>query len=199
MQDILALGLKRLKQTRIRKLRMVAIALALSLVVSLDVFWVLRQPGLTLAGDADCRITEHTHDALCQSGEGPCELTEHIHTIECYSDETADVETQLDWQKLFTDYPYTESLRNNLVGIAKTQVGYTESTANFWVDDNGIRHGYTRYGAWYGAPYNDWAAMFVSFCLHYAGADADAFPGNAGANSMAERWKVLGRYAAANT
>lgn len=199
MQDILAESLRRLKRTKARRMRMAVILLALSLFVSLDVFWILRQPGLTLAGDADCRITEHTHDDQCQSVEQACDLTEHVHTIACYSDKEADVETQLDWQKLFADYPYTESLRENLVGIAKTQVGYSESTLNFEVGSDGIRRGYTRYGAWYGAPYSDWSAMFVSFCLHYAGADPEEFPGNAGAASMAELWKALGKYAPADT
>ena len=194
MQDILAESFKMLKRNRVRRTRMIAILLVLSLIVSLDVFWVLRQPGLTLAGDADCGITEHTHDDACQSGETPCNLAEHIHTVACYSDETADVETQLDWQKMFADYPYTENLRENLVGIAKTQVGYVESTRNFRVDNNGKRHGYTRYGAWYGAPYNDWSAMFVSFCLHYAGADPEEFPPNTGAASMAKLWKNRGKY-----
>ena len=199
MQDILAEGLERLKQTRVRRMRVAVILLVLSLIVSLDVFWVLRQPGWTLAGDADCGIIEHTHDETCQNGEVPCNRIEHVHTIDCYSDETADVETQLDWQKLFADYPFTGDLRKDLVGIAKTQVGYTESQYNFEIDREGTRRGYTRYGAWYGAPYNDWSAMFVSFCLHYAGADPGEFPGNSGANSMAVKWKQLGKYADAGT
>ena len=147
MQDILAESIRILKRGRARRKRMIAILLVLSLLVSLDVFWILRKPGLTLAGDADCRITEHTHDELCYSQEAPCTLPEHVHTIACYADETADVETQLDWQKMFADYPYTDNLQQDLVGIAKTQVGYRESTENFQVDDSGIRHGYTRYGA----------------------------------------------------
>ena len=169
MRDILGESLRKLRKIRVRKTRMIAILLVLSLVVSLDVFWWLRQPGLTLAGDADCGITEHTHDAGCRNGEKPCELVEHIHDISCYSDDTADVETQLDWQKMFEDYPYTGDLRSDLAGIAKTQAGYTESKRNFHVGSDGIRRGYNRYGAWYGTPYTDWSAIFVSYCLHYAG------------------------------
>ena len=190
MGDILGESLKQLKISRLRRTRLIAIVLALSLIVSLDVFWVLRQPGLTLAGDADCKIVEHLHDTYCT----PCTQEEHVHTIECYADETADVETALDWQNMFADYPYTGDLRKDLVGIAQTQVGYTESVQNFEVDGNGVRRGYTRYGAWYGAPYHDWSAIFVSFCLQYAGADPEQFPGNLGANSMAERWNALGKY-----
>ena len=195
MQDILSESLKKLKRKRLRRTRMLAILLVLSLVVSLNVFWSLRQPGLTLAGDADCGMIEHTHDEKCQNGETPCKLTEHVHTIECYSYETTDVESQLDWQKMFEDYPFTGNLCKDLVGIAKTQVGYSESKLNFKVNQNGIRHGYTRYGAWYGTPYSDWSATFVSFCLHYSGAPPDKFPINTGATSMAEQWKRLGRYA----
>ena len=159
MQDILSEALKKLKKRRARRTRMLAVLLALSLVVSLDVFWSLRQPGLTLAGNADCLIVEHTHDVSCQSGETSCKLTEHVHTLACYANKTADVESQLDWQKMFEQYPFTGNLGKDLVGIAKTQVGYTESRLNFEVNQDGIRHGYTRYGAWYGTPYNDWSAI----------------------------------------
>ena len=197
MQDILSESLRKLRKIRVQKTRMIAILLVLSLVVSLDVFWWLRQPGLTLAGDADCGIVEHTHDDSCQGTETPCNLIEHIHDISCYSDDTADVETQLDWQKMFEDYPFTGNLHEDLVGIAKMQVGYSESKLNFKVDQDGVRHGYTRYGAWYGTPYSNWSATFVSFCLHYAGADENQFPINSGATSMAEQWKSLGNYAKA--
>ena len=195
MGDILGESLRKLRKIKVRKTRMIAILLVLSLIVSLDVFWWLRQPGWTLAGDADCGIVEHTHDEACQNGESPCELTEHVHDIYCYSDDTADVETQLDWQKMFADYPLRGDLRSDLVGIAKTQVGYRESTRNFQVGSDGVRRGYNRYGAWYGTPYTDWSALFVSFCLHYAGADPGKTPGNTGANAMAETWKSLGKYA----
>ena len=195
MQDILGESLRKLRKIRVRKTRMIAILLVLSLVVSLDVFWWLRQPGLTLAGDADCGVVEHTHDEGCQNGETTCNLIEHVHEVSCYSDDTADVETQLDWQRMFADYPYTNNLRSDLVGIAKTQVGYTESKLNFHVGSDGVRRGYNRYGAWYGTPYSDWSALFVSFCIHYAGADPSEAPGNTGANTMAETWKKLGKYA----
>ena len=192
MQDILGESLRKLKRIRVRRSRIIAIILVLSLIVSLDVFWVLRQPALTLAGDADCGIVEHAHDASCQSGDSHCHLEEHTHTLACYTDETADVESQLDWQKMFADYPYSGDLPTDLAGIAKTQVGYAESTENFAIGSDGIRRGYTRYGAWYGAPYADWSAMFVSFCLHHAGADPTQFPANTGAAPMAEYWKKCG-------
>lgn len=335
MHDILGDSLRKLNWLHVRRTRMNAMLLILSFVVSLNVFWAMRQPGLTLAGDATCGILEHTHDEdcgtqicvctlseevhvhsdacyemqfvpaqeelrlMCSKAEDPhahnescyttiltdpiqetvlncnneaedhihedgcytlteipgqeesvldCTLTvephehtdncyamqvvefkeaealicgltetvhtheescyewdlkcgyeEHVHNIMCYSDKMADVETPLDWQNMFADYPYTGNLRQDLVGIARTQVGYSESEWNFEVDSNGVRQGYTRYGAWYGTPYRDWSAMFVSFCLNYAGADSREVPTNTGANAMAEQWKKLEKCAPVGT
>ena len=214
MRDTLNESLKWLKGSRKRKKRISTALMLLSLLVALDVFWVLRQPALTQVGDATCGIVEHSHDQSCWENSCICDLPEephvhtdscyeqtllcgseeHVHSITCYADKTADVETQLDWQAMFAGFPYTDDLRQNLAGIAQTQVGYTESEWNFEVDGNGNRRGYTRYGAWYGAPYSDWSAMFVSFCLHYAHADPTEYPGNIGADSMASAWNKLGRY-----
>ena len=176
--------------------RAVAILTALSLIVALVTTWNLRMTGVTIANGASCGQQEHQHTADCRrDGVLSCGKQEHVHSTACYPDPAADVETALDWQKLFADYFHTGNMRTDLVGIAKTQVGYTESRLNFEANPDGTRRGYTRYGAWYGAPYNDWSAMFVSFCLHYAGADAAEFPKSSGADSMAKLWKKQGRYA----
>ena len=112
--------------------------------------------GITIANGASCGLEEHQHDGSCLQDDKPaCGKDEHIHTTACYSDPGADRETLLDWQEMFAHFPYTGVLREDLVGIAKTQVGYTESRRNFEVSPTGERKGYSRYGAWYGAPYND--------------------------------------------
>ena len=173
----------------------VAILTALSLIVALVTVWNLRMTGVTIANGAACGYTEHHHSEDClQDGMPICGKEEHLHNISCYSQPKADIETSLDWKKMFEDYPYTGVLREDLVGIAKTQVGYTESQLNFEVNDIGERMGYTRYGAWYGAPYKDWSAMFVSFCLNYADADSEEFPNSSGAASMAKLWQAKGKY-----
>ena len=175
--------------------RTVAILTALSLIVALVTVWNLRMTGITIANSAFCGCEEHQHTEACmQEHVLICTLSEHIHKAECYSDPKADTETLLDWQNMFSTYPYTGVLREDLVTIAKTQVGYTESQLNFEASDDGVRHGYTRYGAWYGAPYSDWSAMFVSFCLSYAGADETEFPNSSGAAIMAELWKTNERF-----
>ena len=99
----------------------------------------------------------HIHDEGCFEELLICDKEEHIHEILCYADETADVETQLDWQEMFYRYQ-TGDLPSDLIRVAKSQIGYTESERNFIIDRYGDRHGYTRYGAWYGIPYSDWSA-----------------------------------------
>ena len=94
----------------------------------------------------------------------------HIHDKRCYSNIGADVETLADWKALYGNMAKGPTIQENLLLLAQSQLGYQESTLNFQVDGNGIRRGITRYGQWYGNPYGDWSAMFVSFCLEYAGA-----------------------------
>ena len=187
--------LLQLKIEKRRWRRAAAILTVLSLLVAVGVSWNLRMTGITLANDACCGYEEHQHTETCSQSEKLCEYEEHIHSIACYSDPNADVEDALIWQEMFAGYPYTGDLHQDLVGIAKTQVGYVESKLNFEADSGGARNGYTRYGAWYGAPYNEWSAMFVSFCLNYAGADLTEYPINSGANTMAGLWNALGKFA----
>ena len=92
MQDVLSKSLIKLEKNRVIKKRAVAVLLLLSFLVSLDVFWTLRKPGLTLAGNADCGIVEHIHDELCGND---CSTEEHVHNIHCYSDDSSGVETML--------------------------------------------------------------------------------------------------------
>lgn len=123
-----------------------------------------------------CEIAEtegHAHSDNCYqiSEELACGLDAHTHQLSCYADTTADVETAADWEQTFSGAELTGTWTQDLLTIANTQLGYTESTKNFIVLEDGTTKGYTRYGAWYGDPYGDWCAMFVSFCLHYAGVE----------------------------
>ena len=45
----------------------------------------------------------------------------------------------------------TGNMRNDIIAVALTQVGYTEGSNN-----------YTKYGVWYGQPNSPWCGMFVS-------------------------------------
>lgn len=269
MRDTFGKSLQKLISDKDRYVKMTALLLVLSILVSLNVFWMLRQKGITMAGDAACGKQEHTHDDACyeirlicaaqkdehshtqacyaptepaqaelicqnadaahihdtacyaqseQSAGGElicgqsvtehihnekcyekaliCGIEVHTHSLECYSDASADVETQLDWQNMLAGYR-SGIVAENIIRIARSQIGYKESERNFILNDDGTRSGYTRYGAWYGMPYGAWSAMFVCFCLNYAGADQSLLPFNTGANAMAALWQANGSFAAA--
>ena len=153
---------------------------------------------LTEETQLDCGLEAsegHTHADTCYEITEDCQQEEHIHTESCYSDITADLETSDDWEMTLADMVRGPTTKENVVLVAKSQLGYTESTLNFQVDANGVRRGITRYGQWYGNPYGDWSAMFVSFCLEYAG--ATDLPTNAGPEAMRLEWEAADLYRSA--
>ncbi len=84
------------------------------------------------------------------------------------SDPTADLEDAETWWRMFRDMELSGNWAEDLLRVAESQIGYTESERNFSDEDPWHPRGYTRYGAWYGLPYGDWCAMFICFCLYYA-------------------------------
>lgn len=113
-----------------------------------------------------CGLEEHTHDESCYPVTEP-ETTENI-SASVDADPEADLETQEDWEASLSGVSLTGDWSVDLLAIAASQLGYTESQSNYITDENGQTFHYTRYGQWYSAPYGDWSAMFVSFCLRYA-------------------------------
>lgn len=121
-----------------------------------------------------CGKEPHTHGEDCrdEQGELTCTLEEHTHSLACYADPGADVETAEIWEQTFGNVTLTGDWRLDALAIARSQLGYAESTRNYAVAEDGqTRMGYTRYGAWKGDPYGDWNALFAAFCLHYGGAE----------------------------
>ena len=137
----------------------------------------------------------HLHGEGCYDTFETCPLEEHIHTESCYSDINADLETSDDWEMTLAELIPSTNTANNIVMVAQSQLGYSESILNFQVDELGIRRGITRYGQWYGNPYGDWSAMFVSFCLNYAG--VMDVPANAGPEAMRLEWENAELYQSA--
>lgn len=91
------------------------------------------------------------------------------------SDPAADVEIPSEWAAMFEKLDLTGKYPDDLLAVARTQIGYTESEANY-AEADGQRRGYTRYGAWNQDPYAPWNLTFVAFCLEYAQVPEDAFP-----------------------
>ncbi|MBE6714003.1 MAG: Cna B-type domain-containing protein [Ruminococcaceae bacterium] len=179
------------RQRRFKRYLMHALPV-FALLVCIGVFWWLKLVGITLAGEAFCGLDEHIHSEECAAQDAPCTVAEHIHDASCYSDISADLETAEDWEMTLQGISPSLSTFEKTVEIAKSQLGYEESTLNFTVDSDGVRRGYTRYGEWYGNPYGDWSVMFASFCLRYAG--LSEIPISAGAETMRLEWEDEGLY-----
>ncbi|MGN0355590.1 MAG: hypothetical protein ACI4EI_11025, partial [Muricoprocola sp.] len=118
----------------------------------------------------------HVHTDSCYEEVFTCEKEEHTHTLSCYSNPEADVETAKVWERTLP-MGLSGVWAEDVLAVAKSQIGYQESTKNYQVEEDGTtKKGYTRYGAWYGDPYGDWCAMFVSFCLNYANVPRNEIP-----------------------
>ena len=138
----------------------------------------------------------HAHTPECQQEVNGCGYEEeHKHTLMCYSNAEADVETSADWEASLP--ALTGNAREDLVAVANSQLGYAESERNYKVaDDDTTKMGYTRYGEWYGNPYGNWNAMFVSFCLNYSNHPDYAVLKNTGVETMRQAAISAGKYTA---
>lgn len=125
----------------------------------------------------------HAHTDACRESVLVCTLPEHTHSESCLVDLNADVETAEQWQEN-AGCPGTGIWSSDLAAVAAAQLGYTESSRNFTVDADGVRHGYTRYGAAYGDPYGPWDGMFLAYCLRYGGVPEYVAPQRAGISAM---------------
>lgn len=127
----------------------------------------------------------HVHTDACYEEVFSCQLPEHEHTLICYSDPTADRETADVWERSVSGVELRHTWTEDVISIAQSQLGYDESEKNYIVTETGAQKGITRYGQWYGDDYGDWCAMFVSFCLRYAGIPGEAVP----YESSCPRWQ----------
>lgn len=120
----------------------------------------------------------HHHTDACYEEVLTCPLPEHHHTVACLSDTSADVETPEEWQAANAEAVMTGNWDEDLVSVAKTQLGYEQSEKNFEIDpaDGVTLRYYSRYGQSYGNPYGEWDVMFLSYCLKYAGIPQSAIP-----------------------
>ena len=120
----------------------------------------------------------HHHTDACYEEVLTCPLPEHHHTVACLSDTSADVETPEEWQAVNDEAVMTGNWDEDLLSVAKTQLGYEQSEKNFEIDpaDGVTLRYYSRYGQSYGNPYGEWDVMFLSYCLKYAGIPQSAIP-----------------------
>ena len=145
--------------------------------------------------DFYCEKGEHEHLEECFDAAGNliCTIPVHKHDVSCKVpdyDPQADLETPAEWAAAFKDLSLTGNWPQDLLKVATTQLGYRESKRNvIWHEDGSVK-GYTRYGAWFGAPYVDWSAAFVSFCLEYA--NISGMPCDTGCDSFGSALETMG-------
>lgn len=158
-----------------------------------------------------CGMENHSHSEFCfsENGELICEQPEHEHSDECLTSDDTKEQGELppeiipgeNENYVIDPYAHSESAEyiedalshvvltgdwsKDVLAIAKSQLGYRESTTDFEINEEGRKKGYTYYGEWYGIPYGDWCAMFVSFCLDTA--DVQEYPLSAGCQSWIDK------------
>ncbi len=83
----------------------------------------------------------------------------------------------------------------DIIAVAKTQIGYTElSTSTGKPLAKGQDGGYTKYGAWFGAPTTAWCAFFVAWCANQAGVSTSVIPRIGNCAAMVNWFSKRGRY-----
>lgn len=120
----------------------------------------------------------HHHTDACYEEVLVCPLPEHHHIVSCLSDTSADLETPEEWQAANADAVITGEWNEDLLSVAKTQLGYEQSEKNFEIDpaDGVTLRYYSRYGQSYGNAYGEWDVMFLAYCLKYAEIPQSAIP-----------------------
>jgi len=117
--------------------------------------------------------TAHPHTAECYGKVLICGKEEHEHTAACLVNPNAEIDAEYDAKTpARTDADWAE----DMVLVARSQLGYTESKAD--VDEDG--NGYTMYADQYYKDkpmvYADWDSTFVAYCLYHAGVPQDIIP-----------------------
>ena len=123
--------------------------------------------------EIDTGYTVHHHTAECYGKVLICGKEEHEHTAACLVNPNAEIDAEYDAKA-----PERTSVdwAQDMVLVARSQLGYTESKAD--VDEDG--NGYTMYADQYYKDkpmvYADWDSTFVAYCLYHAGVPQDIIP-----------------------
>lgn len=123
--------------------------------------------------EIDTGYTVHHHTAECYGKVLICGKEEHEHTAACLVNPNAKIDAEYDAK---TPDRTSVDWAQDMVLVARSQLGYTESKAD--VDEDG--NGYTMYADQYYKDkpmvYADWDSTFVAYCLYHAGVPQDIIP-----------------------
>ncbi len=124
-----------------------------------------------ICGLAQVEVHQHTEHCV---QEITCSIPEHLHTNDCFPGQELEEEDPASWE---TQFPSpTGHWSHDLVKMAKSQLGYAESTTNRIADEEGTLHGYTRYGHWAKTPHAPWNTLFLAFCMDHAAIPQESVP-----------------------
>ncbi len=82
-------------------------------------------------------------------------------------------------------YKNTGNQANDIIGVAKTQIGYKESVVSG-------RENYTKYGAQYNMQWTAWCALFILWCADEADVPRSTIPFYAGCGDLKSWYKSKG-------
>ena len=123
--------------------------------------------------EIDTGYTVHHHTDECYGKVLICGKEEHEHTADCLVNPNAEIDAEYDAK---TPDRTSMDWAEDMVLVAQSQLGYTESKAD--VDEDG--NGYTMYADQYYKDkpmvYADWDSTFVAYCLYHAGVPQDVIP-----------------------
>lgn len=123
--------------------------------------------------EIDTGYTVHHHTDECYGKVLICGKEEHEHTAACLVNPNAEIDAEYDAK---TPDRTSVDWAQDMVLVARSQLGYTESKAD--VDEDG--NGYTMYADQYYKDkpmvYADWDSTFVAYCLYHAGVPQDIIP-----------------------
>lgn len=123
--------------------------------------------------EIDTGYTVHHHTDECYGKVLICGKEEHEHTADCLVNPNAEIDAEYDAK---TPERTSVDWAQDMVLVARSQLGYTESKAD--VDEDG--NGYTMYADQYYKDkpmvYADWDSTFVAYCLYHAGVPQDIIP-----------------------
>ncbi|MDO4983578.1 MAG: CHAP domain-containing protein [Eubacteriales bacterium] len=130
----------------------------------------------------------HAHTQTCYQRQLICGKEEHRHDpVLCMFASFEGIENEGVWQSMIPMDKLHGDWGENLLAVAQSQLGYVENFNNaITAEDGKTLLGYTRYGHWYGYPYGDWCAMFISWCMNYAGIPREAVPYASGVETWIE-------------
>ena len=138
---------------------------------------------------------QHTVTVTAQDAEGSTVSAQATVPV---SAGEYDIDSYNYWVGCLPQLTADQTFAEKLLEAAASQIGSKESSDYFIIDGDGVRHGYTVYGDWYGKAYAEWNAIFVNFCLEAAGIPQDAVPRSADSaqwiDKLGERFVRRGSY-----